>query len=97
MECNVHPAAKQHVGKRLAASALAIAHEQTNVPWRSPTYKSVGRGAVVAGAGARSASVASLVVPLNDVWAAGLHTIRPHNDHSVGYKKTKTHSNRTFD
>jgi len=97
MGCNIHPAAKQYVGKRLAASALAIAHEQTNVPWRSPTYKSAGRGAVVAGAGARSASVASLVVSLNDVGAAGLHTIRPHNYHSVGYGPSATQQPTTVD
>ena len=44
--CNVHPPRKEGVGTRLANAALAIVHNNTALPWRSPSYNRMAAAAV---------------------------------------------------
>jgi hypothetical protein len=84
MGCNIHPAEKQAVSVRLAASAMAILKlDKTALEWRSPTYKAATPAAP--SAANTSQGTASLVVELNDVSAVGLYTRHPLNYNSVGY------------
>ena len=92
MGCNIHPAAKQFIGKRLAASALGL-HYKQQIAWQSPTYKSAAqqysdvnthRGPGRAPRSDASSSV-SLVVALSDVGQAGLHAIYPFNYNPPSY------------
>ena len=81
MGCNIHPAAKQYAGERLAASALALQYGRKKTPWRSPTYK----GAVQLVAAPEAPTVARLRVRLSDVSEAGLRTQWPANYAPPGY------------
>ena len=78
MGCNIHPAAKQYVSERLAASALAIRYGREAL-WKSPRYVSA---TPAAGSGDDQVQ---LKVRLADVSAQGLHLIRPFNYASPGY------------
>eukprot|EP00729_Bicosta_minor_P027722 gene27722-4213_t len=79
MGCNIHPAEKQHIGKRLADTALGIVYK-TGVQWKSPTYKSAKqtvvlrtpsapRGSRGGAGGASGTDRVALEIALNDVSA----------------------------
>lgn len=81
MGCNIHPAEKQHIGKRLADTALGIVYK-TGVQWKSPTYKSAKqtvvlrtpsapRGSRGGAGGASGTDRVALEIALNDVSAKG--------------------------
>ena len=86
MGCSIHPAEKQHIGKRLADVALGIVYK-SGVQWKSPTYKSAKQTAMGVGDHGRSGSGATvaLEIALNDVSSRGLYTIYPYNYYSEGY------------
>jgi len=80
--CNIHPAAKQYVGERLALSALALQYGQSDVEWRSPSYESAAVSTTRThgtATGVHTGAVVSVLVRLRDVSPAGLHTVHPYN------------------
>ena len=89
MGCNIHPAVKQHIGKRLATSALALNYGY-DVPWKSPTYKSAttyppSMAHFESAAADAPSMFVSVLVVLSDVSTQGLHTVRPFNWESPNY------------
>ena len=83
MGCNIHPAAKQYVGRRLAHAALAQQYKKTNVRWRSPTYRSASAQDVVADGD--GGLYAQLTVSLDNVGTSGLRLLHPYNYESPNY------------
>ena len=73
--CDIHPRAKQWVGKRLARSALNLQYGFDDVIWASPTFASATAPRVEPGA-----TVATAHVQLDGVSAQGLTTdVSPYN------------------
>ena len=81
MGCTIHPAEKQYVSERLAASALALRYGREAV-WRSPTYKGAKQQQEAADG---DDDDVRLTVYLNDVTASGLHLVTPFNYRSANY------------